>query len=89
MNLNMVFNPPMSIETDRTLIDDLGGPAKVAVLLGLPGAGTQRVHNWMRRGIPPAVKVEFPHYFMPNMVVALVNPTQHATEFVAQGAAHV
>jgi hypothetical protein len=44
---------------DSKLIDSLGGPAKVAELLGYdkPG-GTQRVHNWRTRGIPSRVRLE-------------------------------
>jgi hypothetical protein len=44
---------------DSKLIDSLGGPAKVAELLGYekPG-GTQRVHNWRKRGIPSRVRLE-------------------------------
>ncbi|MDN7763014.1 MULTISPECIES: hypothetical protein [Burkholderia cepacia complex] len=47
------------IERDRQVIAKHGGPAKFARLLGLddPG-GTQRVSNWLRRGIPPSIKLE-------------------------------
>lgn len=53
---------------DRKLILDLGGPAKVAALLGLNKAkgGVQRVHNWMARGIPPKEKLRRPDLFLPN-----------------------
>lgn len=51
--------------TDRELIESLGGPAKVARLLGLPTkGGVQRVHNWMTRGIPSKVKLENPELFL-------------------------
>lgn len=45
---------------DRQIILDLGGPTEVARLLGLDHAkgGVQRVHNWMTRGIPPAVRLQ-------------------------------
>lgn len=56
----------MDIETDRKLIAELGGPSRVASMLGIDDKGTQRVHNWMRRGIPAAVRVEHPHLFMPT-----------------------
>lgn len=58
-----MFNAVM---TDKDRIKALGGPAKVAELLGYDKAkgGVQRVQNWLDRGIPPAVKVEFPHIFM-------------------------
>jgi hypothetical protein len=50
---------------DKELIAQLGGPAKVAELLGYDKhGGVQRVHNWIARGIPASVKVEFPHIFM-------------------------
>jgi len=45
-------------------IDKLGGPKKVAELLGItvPGA-IQRVSNWKRRGIPPAVLLQHHRIF--------------------------
>lgn len=52
---------------DRKLIEDLGGPAKVAELLNFPKqGGTQRVQNWLTRGIPSKVKVEHPEIFFPD-----------------------
>ena len=54
------------LDKDRELIARLGGPAKVADLLQLSKArGRQRVHNWLSRGIPAAVKVRRPDLFMP------------------------
>lgn len=51
--------------TDRELIESLGGPAKVARLLGLPTkGGVQRVHNWLTRGIPAQVKLDNPELFL-------------------------
>lgn len=53
--------------TDSEIIKSLGGAAKVARLLNYPkDGGTQRVHNWMTRGIPSKVKVEHPELFMPG-----------------------
>lgn len=50
---------------DEILIKELGGPAKVAELLGYHKiGGTQRVFNWMRRGIPPKVKLDYPEIFI-------------------------
>ncbi len=45
------------IKRDAKLIDDLGGPAVVAALLGYDKkkGGTQRVYNWKSRGIPSHV----------------------------------
>jgi hypothetical protein len=59
----MVFNMGMN---DAELIKQLGGPAKVAALLQFDKTigGVQRVQNWMKRGIPSKVKVDFPHIFM-------------------------
>lgn len=55
--------PGMSTDHDKALIAQLGGPAKVAELLGLEKGGTQRVHNWTTRGIPPAVRLQRPDLF--------------------------
>lgn len=50
---------------DRQLIESLGGPAKVADLLGYDKAGgVQRVYNWMVRGIPSRVKLDHPEIFL-------------------------
>jgi hypothetical protein len=51
---------------DSDLIRKLGGPAKVAELLGLGQWGVQRVHNWLSRGIPSKVKLERPDLFLPR-----------------------
>ena len=54
----MVFNVEM---TDTELIDRLGGDTAVAKRLGWPSLnGARRVHNWRRRGIPAAIKLEYP-----------------------------
>jgi hypothetical protein len=51
---------------DAALIDTLGGPTKVAELLGYSKeqGGVQRVSNWRTRGIPPKVKLEHPEIFL-------------------------
>lgn len=49
---------------DASLIADLGGPTKVAELLGYEKHGAQRVQNWIYRGIPAQVKVDHPDIFM-------------------------
>lgn len=46
---------------DAALIDELGGPAKVAREIG---CSTQRVQNWMTRGIPAASKLNRPDLFL-------------------------
>lgn len=49
---------------DAQLIADLGGPAKVAELLGFnKHGGIQRVQNWIARGIPYKVKVDHAKVF--------------------------
>jgi len=52
------------MSSSAQIIDSLGGPKKVAQLLGItvPGA-IQRVSNWKRRGIPPAVLIRHPRVF--------------------------
>lgn len=64
----MAFNGAMTEEAtseDAARIARLGGPAKLADLLGYDKqGGTQRVHNWIGRGIPSAVKVEHPELFL-------------------------
>ncbi|MGZ9713919.1 hypothetical protein ACXX82_24280 [Glaciimonas sp. GNP009] len=49
----------------------LGGPAKVAELLGLDKTrgGVQRVQNWTTRGIPPKEKLARPDLFLPDHAV--------------------
>ncbi|PQV51002.1 hypothetical protein B0G83_105365 [Paraburkholderia sp. BL21I4N1] len=49
-----------TLESDRALIKSLGGPARVAKLLGFKRGGTQRVHNWTVRGIPASVRLRRP-----------------------------
>jgi len=50
---------------DAELISHLGGPAKVAAMLSFEKRnGVQRVQNWITRGIPPSVKVQFPKIFL-------------------------
>ena len=52
-------------KTDAQLINDLGGPTKVADLLGYARPfGVQRVYNWTTRGIPAKVKLERPDLFL-------------------------
>ena len=56
----------MNTDKDKQLILSLGGVNAVAKLLkyDLKKGGIQRVSNWMTRGIPAQVKVDFPQYFM-------------------------
>lgn len=50
--------------TDKDLIISLGGPAEVARILGYGKWGTNRVCNWLKRGIPPSVKLARPDIFL-------------------------
>ncbi|MDB5937489.1 MAG: hypothetical protein JWQ01_4833 [Massilia sp.] len=54
------------IQADKDLIEQHGGPTKLAEELGYDTTtgGAQRVHNWMTRGIPPRVKLARPDLFM-------------------------
>ena len=53
------------VEADCALIRSLGGPTQLAKLLGYDKPGSvQRVQNWTVRGIPPAVKLAYPHLFL-------------------------
>lgn len=54
-----------SIDADRVLIESLGGPTRLAELLGFPKTGgVQRVQNWKDRGIPASIKIAYPHIFL-------------------------
>lgn len=44
--------------TDADIIKQLGGPAQLAKRLGYGTGGTQRVQNWIARGIPASVKLK-------------------------------
>jgi hypothetical protein len=72
--INMVFNLVMMIKhtdlhPDSKIIDDLGGPAKLAEMLGYDkSGGVQRIQNWKTRGIPSSVKVARPDLFMADLV---------------------
>ncbi len=58
-----------TLEADRRLIKELGGPTKLAETLGYDKArgGPSLVGNWCRRGIPPAVKIKWPHLFLRDL----------------------
>lgn len=53
---------------DAELIDQLGGSAAVATLLGYEGVGrVQRVQNWKYRGMPDAVKLRLRYELRPDI----------------------
>lgn len=59
---------------DSNLIEALGGPAKVAEMLGYEKhGGVQRVQNWTVRGIPARVKLDHPEIFL-RPVQAIAQP---------------
>ncbi len=62
---------------DKNVIHSLGGPAKVAELLGYDKrGGVQRVQNWTVRGIPAKVRLDNPHIFTKSHVESVcTNPT--------------
>jgi len=64
------MNPAtFTVDADRRLIESLGGPAKLAKLLGFdPDGGTQRVQNWKVRGIPAGVRLARPDIFLTNAI---------------------
>jgi hypothetical protein len=56
------------LHPDSQIILAFGGPTALAKKLGLvpSGGGVQRVHNWLTRGIPAAVKWSRPDVFKPT-----------------------
>lgn len=73
--INMVFNEVTMIKhtdlhPDSKIIDRLGGPAKLAELLGYDKThgGVQRIQNWKKRGIPAEVKIKYPELFMTDLI---------------------
>lgn len=54
---------------DKNVIQSLGGPAKLAELLGYDKhGGVQRVQNWTVRGIPAKVRLDNSHIFTKSRV---------------------
>lgn len=58
------------LHADAALIDALGGPSKLAELLGYDKSrgGVQRIQNWKKRGIPPSVKLAYPDLFLVDLM---------------------
>ena len=84
----MVFNRTMMIKhselhPDSKTIDDLGGPSKLAELLGYDKThgGVQRIQNWKKRGIPSSVKIAHPELFMTDLIdrIKATDDVQNAT----------
>lgn len=74
-----------TLDRDRHLIAANGGPVKLAEKLNMGTWGAQRVSNWNRRGIPSAIKVQYPSIFMPELAQAHAATAQAAIETVAGG----
>lgn len=49
---------------DKKIIESMGGISAVARTLGV---SPQRVFNWSKRGIPAAIKVEYPDLFLTEL----------------------
>jgi len=60
------MNKEQQLQSDKDLIAKLGGASALAKKLGF--ASKQRVHNWMTRGIPPAIKLAYPKIFLKGVV---------------------
>ncbi len=62
------------------IIDRLGGPTRVAELLGIAheAGAVQRVSNWKRRGIPARVLLDFPDVFRDAAVPSPTEEREHA-----------
>lgn len=69
----------MRVMNDSELIAHLGGPAKLAERLGyVKEGGVQRVQNWISRGIPAQVKIDFQEIFLnQSSNTASPAPTPH------------
>ncbi|GLR26531.1 hypothetical protein GCM10007875_16210 [Limnobacter litoralis] len=54
------------MSSDKEIIQRLGGPSEVAELLNFDKkkGGVQRVQNWLTRGIPAKIKLDYPHLFL-------------------------
>lgn len=54
----------MDKEQSKIVIEKLGGPAALSRLLGLPKkSGVQTCFNWLSRGIPWKMQVQFKDIF--------------------------
>jgi hypothetical protein len=71
---------------DKNLILSLGGPTKVCSLLGFDKAkgGAQRVQNWMTRGIPPKVKLDYPDLFLNSANVSVTGAVTPVADSVTK-----
>ncbi|MGL4574929.1 MAG: hypothetical protein ACRCV9_09085 [Burkholderiaceae bacterium] len=67
--------------SDAELIQSLGGATALAKRLfpNEPIAlSCRRTHNWIRRGIPAAIKVKFPEIFLQGRAAATAPQTLQA-----------
>lgn len=56
---------------DKEIIQKHGGTSALAHKLGFDKKnGPQRVNNWVKRGIPPAIKIKYPEIFLVDALVS-------------------
>lgn len=53
-------------EEDKQIIKQLGGAGKVSKLVGV---SRQRAQNWLTRGIPAKIKIQFPELFLKEVAM--------------------
>ena len=73
---NTLITADADIARDAALIARHGGPTRVAEMLGFDPkqGGTQRVQNWVTRGIPSRIKLLRPDLFLPGMQMVTASP---------------
>lgn len=54
------------LQADKDLIAKHGGASALAKKLGF--SSKQRVHNWLKRGIPASIKLTYPKIFLRSVV---------------------
>ena len=66
--INTVFNIvirfiKINMQDSKQIIESFGGPSNLARILGFKKFGSQRVHNWIKRGIPAKIFLDYPDLF--------------------------
>lgn len=51
------------MQESKKIIESFGGPSKLARILGFKKFGSQRVQNWIKRGIPAKILVDYHDLF--------------------------
>ncbi|WP_230656927.1 hypothetical protein [Psychrobacter sp. I-STPA10] len=62
---------------DNEIIERLGGVSAISSYFGMD---YQRVFNWKKRGIPKAIKVDYPDIFMPQSLEEITPLQAHNQE---------